>query len=126
MEKVHAGVMTSSPGFKFAMCNARILALLPLLQKIPNFLLKYLLTIASNSAVLGPGASQPSRKHASTASISSSSYASNLFGAYHIAFTCYKSGEESEKVLKIVELAEKVSLNLGKVKQRKSNRTFPE
>ena len=57
-------------------------ALLPLLQKIPYFFPKYLLTKPSNSAVRGPGASQPSLKHESTASISSSSISSECCPPY--------------------------------------------
>ena len=84
VEKVQAGVITSSPLFKPAIKSARMFALLPLLQKMPNSLPKYRLTSSSKRAVRGPGASQPSLRHSVTASISSWPYASNLFGAYHI------------------------------------------
>lgn len=86
VENVQAGVMTSSPGLSLAMWRARMFALLPLLQKMPYFFPKKTLTSRSNCAVRGPGASQPSRKQAFTALISSSPYASNLFGAYQIDF----------------------------------------
>ena len=55
---------------------------LPELTIMPHFLPKLSATFFSNSAVIGPGASQPCRRHLPTAKISSSPKASNLFGAY--------------------------------------------
>merc|ERR1719460_2191571 len=57
---------------------------LPELHMTPTFLPKIAATFDSNSSVLGPGASHPSRRHATTSAISSSPYASNLLGAYQI------------------------------------------
>jgi len=83
VEKVQAGVITSSPGFRSNTHNPIMLALDPLLQNTPNFLPKYAETSCSNFSVRGPGESQPSRKQSSTAFISASPYASNMLGAYH-------------------------------------------
>ena len=82
VEKVHAAVITSSPGLKPKALSAIRLADEPELTISPSCLEKLDETIASNCSVLGPGARKPSRRQPVTAEISSSPYASNLLGAY--------------------------------------------
>jgi len=79
----HAGVTTSDPFGRSRAQRPRRIALLPEFTKSPCFFPKRSDTRFSNSTVRSPKpASQPSRRQASTALISSSPYDSNLLGAY--------------------------------------------
>src|SRR6056300_1141617 len=79
----HAGVTTSEPLGRSRAQRPRRIALLPEFTKRPCFFPKRSATRFSNSTERSPKpASQPSRKQASTALISSSPYDSNLLGAY--------------------------------------------
>src|SRR6056300_587788 len=81
----HAGVTTSDPGGRSRAHRPRRMALLPEFTNSPRFFPKRSETLFSNSTVRSPKpASQPSRRHSSTALISSSPYDSNLLGAYQI------------------------------------------
>ena len=78
-----AGVTTSDPSGRSRAQRPRRIALLPEFTKSPCFFPKRSDTRFSNSVVRSPKpASQPSRRQASTALISSSPYDSNLLGAY--------------------------------------------
>ena len=83
--KPHAGVTTSEPFGRSSAASASKIALLPEFTKRPIFLPKSNAVLFSNSSDRLPNpANQPSRRHSSTALISSSPYDSNLLGAYHI------------------------------------------
>mmetsp|Transcript_9462 Transcript_9462/g.15324 ORF Transcript_9462/g.15324 Transcript_9462/m.15324 type:complete len:213 (-) Transcript_9462:4-642(-) len=86
VENVQAGVTISSPFCRPSAQSPNKLAELPEFTMRPHFLPNNAATFSSNSSVRGPGASQPSRRQSTTACISSSPYASNLFGAYHTFF----------------------------------------
>lgn len=72
VEKVQAAVTTSSPSLKSKQLRAIRLADEPELTMMALFLAKSSATVASNFSVRGPGARKPSRRHSSTALISSS------------------------------------------------------
>src|SRR6056300_342078 len=83
VENPHAGVTISELFGRSRAHKPKRIALLPEFTKSPCLFPKSAATRFSNSTDLSPKpASQPSRKQASTALISSSPYDSNLLGAY--------------------------------------------
>src|SRR6056300_1030624 len=83
VENPHAGVTTSDPLGRSKAQRPKRIALLPEFTNSPCLFPNVSATLFSNSTVRSPKpASQPSRRQASTALISSSPYDSNLFGAY--------------------------------------------
>src|SRR6056300_1877034 len=83
VENPHAGVTTSEPFGRSNAQRPKRIALLPEFTNNPCLFPNVSLTLFSNSTVRSPKpASQPSRRQASTALISSSPYDSNLLGAY--------------------------------------------
>src|SRR6056300_818838 len=93
VENPHAGVTTSLRLGRSRAQRPKRIALLPEFTKSPYLFPNTSATLFSNSTERSPKpASQPSRRQASTALISSSPYDSNLLGAYHTFLgICLKS-----------------------------------